>query len=102
MQQNEHYPHWFLWCYDKGLFLFIGAGLVLTSFVVALFVFLDQRLDQLEEESPIPPRPATKCRSLAISPLVTLTSIPFQSSNGCMFPYIPMYTLKVAPLICWR
>jgi hypothetical protein len=49
MNQNETYPDWFLWMWEKGPFLFFGGGLVVAVVFAAVALYLDDRLDQIED-----------------------------------------------------
>ena len=48
-QQNEEYPGWFVWMYDKGPILFFVGIFILLIVVVGLAWFVDSRVNEIEE-----------------------------------------------------
>lgn len=57
MNQNKTYPDWFLWMWEKGALLFFGGGVLLLAVVTCVALYLDHRLEQVEERLQfVPPR----------------------------------------------
>lgn len=57
MNQNKSYPDWFLWMWEKGALLFFGGGILLLAVVMCVALYVDHRLDQVDEILQfVPPR----------------------------------------------
>lgn len=57
MNQKQQYPDWFLWIWERGPFLFFGTGAVIALLIIVVGVYLDNRLDDIEERLVrVPPR----------------------------------------------
>jgi len=50
MSRNSNYPDWFLWIYEKGIYLFIAAAVIFITMLVAVFVDVGNRLGHIEEQ----------------------------------------------------
>ena len=57
MTQNKSYPEWFLWIAEKGPLFVSGIGLMIMVCIIAVGVYFDQRLGQVEDKLDyVPPR----------------------------------------------
>ena len=57
MDKSEKYPSWFLKIWEKGPFLFLGGGLLVAAVIVGVAIYLEIRIDQIEERLQyVPPR----------------------------------------------
>lgn len=50
MKKHTDYPTWFLWLIEHGFSLFVVGGLMLMVAIVLASVYIDHRLDQIEEQ----------------------------------------------------
>lgn len=55
MNQSNHFPHWFLWLWERGLLFTLGS-LVLVMLVVLLgLIYVEQRLSSIQDRFQAPP-----------------------------------------------